>query len=213
MKQSNFWQELPGQAISLISDNTHFRHYKKGSVIYSEGESPLGIYIVKKGLVSLVSTSSKGSEHMLRVFSENNFFGHRTLFARETYYARSVCLEESEIGLVPIRVVEQVLVQFPEAARLVIETLAKELGLAENQRLKIADQEVLKRLASSILYLKEIHPNHRWTRNEIAHFCASTGPTIIRGLAELENKGLITQDGRDIHISNRSGLISFAQES
>lgn len=212
MSQSNFWQNLPAEAVQLIQGNTHFRSYKRGSVVYSEGESPIGVYIVQKGLVGLLTTSSKGSEHLLRLFAENNFFGHRTLFAKENYYARAVCLEDSEIGLVPARIVEQVLLQYPAAARLVILTLAKELGLAENQRLRIADQEVLKRLASSLLYLKEIKPNHRWTRNEIAHFCASTGPTIIRGLAELETLGFISQDGRDIHIIDRSALISFAKD-
>lgn len=212
MTQKNFWTELPQEASQLVEKNTHYRTYKKGWSVYSEGETPLGIYVVKTGLVGLVKVSAKGSEHLLRLFAENNFFGHRALFANETYYANAICLEQSEIGLVPLRIVEEILASYPSASRLVIATLARELGLAESQRLKIADQEVLKRLASSIIYLKEIHPNHRWTRNEIAHFCASTGPTIIRGLAELEQMGFVAQDGRNIEILDRKKLIEFARD-
>lgn len=210
--QFNFWTRLPKEASKTIENNTHVRTYKKGTYVYTSGETPIGIYFVKRGLVGLVTTSPKGSEHLLRLFAKDHFFGHRALFANETYYGSSICLETCEIGLVPSRVVEEILTTYPEASRLLIETLARELGLAERQRLKIADQEVLKRLASSIIYLKEIHPEHRWTRNEIANFCASTGPTIIRGLAELEELGLIVQKGRDIEILNKQKLLDFAQE-
>jgi CRP-like cAMP-binding protein len=212
MAQLNFWSHLPTEASQIIEKNTHVKYYKKGSIIYASGEKPIGIYFVKDGLVGLVTTSSKGSEHLLRLFAKNNFFGHRALFANESYYGSAICLEHSEIGMVPSRVVEEILKTFPQASRLVIATLAKELGLAETQRLKIADEEVLKRLASSILYLKEIHPHHKWTRSEIANFCASTGPTIIRGLAALEDLGLISQQGRDIEILSRPKLIQFAQD-
>lgn len=212
MAQLNFWTRLPNEASEIIAKNTHIKSYKKGSLVYSSGERPIGIYFVQTGLVGLVTTTSKGSEHLLRLFAKHHFFGHRALFANESYYGNAVCLENCEIGLVPSRVVEEILAQFPEASRLLIETLAKELGLAEMQRLKIADQEVLQRLASAIIYLKEIHPEHKWTRGEIAHFCASTGPTVIRGLAELENLGLISQEGRSIEITNRAKLIEFSQE-
>jgi CRP-like cAMP-binding protein len=213
MAQVNFWTRLPQSAARLIEQNTHIKTYKKGAVIYSSGEKPIGIYFIKKGLVGLVTQTPKGSEHLLRLFSENNFFGHRALFAHQSYYGNAVCLEQSEIGLVPSRIVETILETYPEASRLIIETLALELGQAENQRLKIADQEVLQRLASSLIYLKEVHPDHKWTRSEIANFCASTGPTVIRGLAVLEKQGLISQKGRAIEIIDRNKLLQFANDS
>lgn len=212
MSQLNFWNQLPREAGQWIQQNSVVRSYKKGSIVYSSGDQPTGIYFVRSGLVGLVTITNKGSEHLLRLFAENHFFGHRALFANEAYYGNTLCLENSEIGFVPRQAVEEVLKNFPQASRLLIETLARELGLAEMQRLKIADQEVLKRLSSALIYLKEIHPEHKWTRNEIAHFCASTGPTVIRGLAELEGLGLITQKGRTIEIIDRAKLIGLASE-
>lgn len=211
MAQMNFSSHLPPDARILIEANTHYRHYKKGSTIYSPGEMPIGIYFVKEGLVGLISISNKGSQHLLRLFAANNFFGHRALFAEEPYHGQTICLEPSEIGLVPLRIIEEILKQFPEVARLIISTLARELGLAEAIRQKIADDEVIQRIASSLVYLKEIHADHKWTRNEIANYCASTGPTVIRGLSALEEMGLIEQSGREIKILNRSQLIQIAQ--
>jgi CRP-like cAMP-binding protein len=57
--------------------------------------------------------------------------------------------------------------------------------------------------------LKDLHPDHNWTRQEIANFCASTVSTVIKALSELEELNLIKQDGRSIQVLNRDGLIAL----
>lgn len=73
----------------------------------------------------------------------------------------------------------------------------------------ILENQILPRTAQALVYLKELHPAHKWTRQEIANFSASTVSTIIKALAELEAKGLIRQEGRSIDILNREGLIAL----
>ncbi len=207
MSQTGFWKFLPQEATQLILSSATYFDYKRHDKIYTAGDVPKGIYVIKAGLVGLVALTPKGSEHLLRLFKPNDFFGHRSYFAKELHHANSICLEPSSIGLVNPEIIEKVLVDFPSTQRILIETLAKELGIAELQRIRVTDQEVLQRIASALIYLKEIHPNHNWTRSEIAQFCASTTPTIIRGLAELEKQKMIKQIGRQIEISNRNALI------
>ena len=77
------------------------------------------------------------------------------------------------------------------------------------QQVKVLDQQILPRVAQAVVYLKDIHPQYRWTRTELANFCASTTSTVIKALAELEYLGLIKQKGRDIHVLNRNGLIQL----
>ncbi|MBX3041006.1 MAG: winged helix-turn-helix domain-containing protein, partial [Bdellovibrionaceae bacterium] len=59
---------------------------------------------------------------------------------------------------------------------------------------------------------KDLHPRHRWTRLEIASFCASTPSTVIKALAQLEEKGLISQKGREIEIRDRKALLSLHEK-
>lgn len=52
MAQLDFWTRLPKATSELITKNTHVKSYKRGSLVYSSGESPIGIYIVKVGLMA-----------------------------------------------------------------------------------------------------------------------------------------------------------------
>ena len=73
----------------------------------------------------------------------------------------------------------------------------------------ILENEILVRTAFAIVSLKDLHPDHNWTRQEIANFCASTTSTIIKALAEFEERGLIEQTGRKIKIIDRAKLIAL----
>jgi CRP-like cAMP-binding protein len=61
-----------------------------------------------------------------------------------------------------------------------------------------------------VLYLKELFPEHQWTRKEIADFCCSTTPTVSRTLASFEASGFIRQIGRKIEIIKREPLLELA---
>lgn len=186
-------------------------HFNRGERVYNAGDKPSGLYLVKDGLVGLTLLGTSGKEHLLRFFSSGQFFGHRSYASREPYHGSSVCLEKTSLWHLNCEQVAQAFLDegpmiYEEMAR----TLALELGRVENQHIMILENQVLSRVAQSLVYLKELHGEHNWTREEIANFCASTGPTVIRALAQLEEKGLISQEGRKIIILDRSGLIELS---
>ena len=73
----------------------------------------------------------------------------------------------------------------------------------------ILENQILSRTAQAIIYLKDLYPEHNWTRQEIANFCASTVSTVIKAMAELEDMGLIKQQGRSIEILKREELLQM----
>lgn len=208
-KQKNFWHEIPDAAQAMMMQDERHLEFKKGDPIYQVGEEPRGVYVLKSGLIGLTAFSQKGSEHLLRLFRPNQFFGHRTLFAQEVYHASSICLENSQVGFYEKALVYEILKKFPQTAELLIKTLAQELGRAELHRIRISDETVISRIAEAIVYLTELKEDHPWTREEIAKFCASTTPTVIRALGSLEDEGLIEQRGRKILIKNREKLLQY----
>ncbi len=184
--------------------------FRRGEPVYREGESPRGIYLVDKGLIGLVLLgATSGKEHLLRFFREGQFFGHRALFATEGYHGTATALEPTTVQLIPRQAVMNTLERHPGLYKEIVQTLARELRRCEQQHVMILENQILPRTAQALVYLKELHPDHKWTRQEIANFTASTTSTIIKALAELEAIGLIRQDGRDIEILNREGLIAL----
>ncbi len=193
-----------------IWDESQTLSFRRGETIYREGGAPKGIYLVEKGLIGLVLIgATSGKEHLLRFFREGQFFGHRALFATEGYHGTTTALEPTTVKLIPRQTVENALDRHPQLYREITQTLARELRRCEEQHVMILENQILPRTAQALVYLKDLHPHHKWTRQEIANFTASTTSTIIKALAELEDSGLIRQDGREIEILKRADLIAL----
>lgn len=188
------------------------KEFKRGDVVYKMGDQPQGIYFVQKGLVGLtIVGQASGKEHLLRFFKTGQFFGHRALFSNEGYHGTATVLEPTSILLVPRRIVASTLEQYPQLYKDILTIVAKELRRCEEQHVMILENQILPRISLAVIYLKDLHPEHNWTRQEIANFCASTVSTVIKALAELEGMGLIKQGGRTIEILDRDALIALQE--
>lgn len=207
---SGIWSDLPPEVKIEFENSSRLIELKRGDRIYQPGDSPNGLYFIQRGLIGLVLIgASSGKEHLVRFFKTGQFFGHRSLFSNEGYHGTTTALEPTTIKLVPRQTVLQVLERYPRMYKDVLSVIAKELRRCEVQHVMILENQILPRAAQALVYLKDLHPDHKWTRQEISNFCASTVSTIIKALAELEAMGHIRQDGRTIEILNRDALIAL----
>lgn len=206
------WSELPSEVRWNFESQSQALSFKRGDAIYRQGDTPKGMYFVKKGLVGLVIVAAQsGKEHLLRFFRQGQFFGHRALFSEEGYHGSTIALESTEIRFVPREVILNAIAKHPELLKEVVQVLSKELRRSETHQVMILENQILGRIAQSLVYLKDIHPEHNWTRQEIANFCASTVSTVIKGMARLEDLGLIEQEGRTVRLVDREGLLALVE--
>lgn len=183
---------------------------KRGEAIYRQGDAAEGLYFVESGLVGLVLIGEQsGKEHLVRFFRPGQVFGHRALFSDDGYHGTATALEPTKLLFLPKSQVFEAFEKNPNSYRDLVKVLALELRRCEVQHVMILENQILPRTAQALVYLKELHPDHQWTRQEIANFCASTVSTIIKALAELERLQLIRQTGRRIDILDREALISL----
>lgn len=210
MEMKELWSNLSTEVKWQLDSQSRTIELKRGEFVYRQGDHPRGIYFVKKGLVGLMLIGpSTGKEHLLRFYRQGQFFGHRALFSQEGYHGNAVVIEPAVLKLVPKEVVSEAIERYPVLLKSVVQVLAKELRRCENHQVLILENEILVRTAQALIYLKDLHPDHNWTRQEIASFCASTVSTVIKALAVLEERGLIRQEGRSIQILQRDDLIAL----
>ncbi len=204
------WADLPIEIRLEFESHAKSISLKRGDRVYHQGDLPRGLYFVLEGLVGLMLIGqTSGKEHLLRFFKQGQFFGHRALFSNEGYHGTSIAIEPTVLKLVPKEVILAAIEKEPILLRNVVEVLSKELRRSETHQVMILENQILVRTARAVVYLKDLHPDHNWTRQEIANFCASTVSTIIKSLAELEELNLIKQDGRSIVVLDRDGLIAL----
>ncbi|MNK07395.1 cAMP receptor protein [compost metagenome] len=192
--------------------NASLVYAKRGDVLYRAGEQPRNIYFVEKGLVGLALWAESGKDHLARLFKEGQIFGHRSLFAHEAYHATATVIDDSILRVLDKDQMRERMKGNCELAEKLLEILAKELRQAESRQLVLSEKDAPTRIAEAIVYLKELHPAYDWTRQEIADFCGTTTPTVIRTLAKFAEDGLIEQRGREIIILDRVALLAAERD-
>jgi CRP-like cAMP-binding protein len=214
MEFKELWSDIDLETRWFFESKSQVLQFKRGEHIYSQGETPKGLYFVKLGLVGLTMVSAKsGKEHLLRFFRQGQFFGHRSLFSKEGYHGNALALEPTTIKFVPKDAVLSGIEKNKSLLQEVVVVLARELRRCETQHVMILENQILVRVAQSLVYLKDLHPEHNWTRQEIANFCASTVSTVIKALTELEEYNYIRQDGRSISILDRQSLVALQDQT
>ncbi len=213
MEWKELWSELSTEIKWQFESQSKTIVLKRSEIVYRQGDRPRGIYFVKQGLVGLLLTGpTSGKEHLVRFFRQGQFFGHRALFSDEGYHGTTTAIEPTTLKLVPKEIILSTVEKHPFLLKNVVKVLSKELRRSENHQVMILENQILGRTAQALVYLKDLHPDHNWTRQEIANFCASTVSSIIKALSELEEMNLIQQNGRSIQILKRDELIAL-QES
>ena len=209
----SFFVNLPSDVQELFKKESVRKEFKRGDIVYSMGDEPRGVFFIEKGLVGLtIVGQSSGKDHLLRFFKCGEFFGHRALFSNEGYHGTTTVLEPTTVLFVPKEIVFATLDKKPLLYRDILFIIAKELRRCEEQHVMILENQILSRIAQAVIYLKDLHPSHNWTRQEIANFCASTVSTVIKALSELEDRGFIQQEGRVINILDREALLGLKDE-
>lgn len=190
-----------------ISQMKTSSHYKAGQTVFYQGNEPLGLFTVEKGLVKIESTNDSGQSHTLRLMGPGNVLGYRSLFSKEPYQASAIALEDSKLCFLPKSYILELFGAEPQMALQLAERLAKDLREAENKWIKQVDNEAADRVAEALIFLSEKFAGQNWTRREIAQWAGTTPETVMRALARFEKEGLVAQQKRAIQILDRPGLL------
>lgn len=184
--------------------------YKRGEIIYHEGEVPKHVWLLEEGLVGLFHITSSGRETFLRVFGERYILGHRSTIAGEPFHANAVALTTSKLYKISTEDFITTACKEGELLFKISKVLARDLRQAEERLAGITDKTAPQRIVEALLYLRFRHPDQAWTRKEIAEFSSSTMETVTRVMAQLESEGLLIKDKRRFDIPNPQRVVDWA---
>ncbi len=193
--------------IKPFISNEHIHEFKRGDIIYHEGDTPKELYIIKEGLVGLFHINEAGKETFLRVFGKAYILGHRSFLAEEVYHASAIAISAVKMFSLSKEEFEGICCHSKQISRTLMQILARDLGQAELRLAGFKDKSAHSRIVEALIYLKYRYPEHTWTRKEIAEYSGSTYETVTRVMTKLETEGLIEKAGRDYNILNEQSLL------
>ena len=82
---------------NFLSINKGRNFYKKGQVIFYEGNHSNGLFCIHEGKVKLTKLGENGKEQVVRLSKTGDILGYRALLSSEPYHATARAIEDSEM--------------------------------------------------------------------------------------------------------------------
>ena len=211
---SPLWQVLSPEDKRLISDNFVVHQYKKNQIIYAEHEEPEYLWILLKGKVKMYKSGIGDRVQILRLYRPVQYFGYRAYFAHEPYVSSASAFEPSSLGLIPMRIVEEVIRRNNDLAMFFIHELSRNLGGSDTKIVNLTQKHIRGRLAEALLLLADNYGLEDdeatlkiyMSREDLANLSNMTTSNAIRTLTSFVSEKLLLVDGRRIKIINEAQL-------
>ena len=206
---------LSERQLDEIGNIAVIRQYKRGAVIFMEGDEADGFYIVAAGQVKIFKTSMEGKEQILHVYGPGNPFGEVPVFSGSRFPANALALASSRILFLPRKAFVELIARHPSLSMNMLGELSMRLRQFTVQIENLSLKEVPSRLASYLIYLaREQDAADRVTldisKGQLASLLGTIPETLSRIFAKMSAQNLIQVDGRAIHLQDPDGLEDLA---
>lgn len=213
---SDFSEDELEAAVRLF----HKKTYKKGVVIFHEGQPGVAFYLITSGRIKIFKLSEDGRELIFGIFGDGAIFGDVPVFDGGVYPAGAATLVDTEVVYMSREDFERLITEYPRISLKVVRVLGKRLRQAHGFVMDIAMKSVPQRLSALLLRLAEEYGREEdgatvidlpLTRQELAELMGVTRETATRELSKFSRAGTIKLEGKKIYLVDRSKLRLWAK--
>lgn len=176
---------------------------KKKTDIFSEGDMPLYVYLVKTGSVKTFKSNPDGKELIINIYPANDFFGFEAILENRNYTESAVTMLDTELILIPRHDFLLLIQNNPEISKTFIGILCKKISEREAQLVNLAFNSIRQRTAEALLNASKLNDsqfNIVISRDDLSKMVGTAPESVIRVLSEFKAEGLIETEGTKIKI-------------
>ncbi len=215
---TNIFSNLTLPELDQIIINKSCAFYKKGEIIYNQGNFLHGFYCIEQGIVKIYKIGPKGKKQIIKLAKKGDIFGYRSVLSKEQACTTAEVLEDTIVCQISSDTLFEMIHQNPQFSISVMRLACEELGDANSYIADLAQKSVKERTAELILKLENDFGTDEngyikilLTREDLSEIVGTATESFIRTLTELKNKNLIETKGKRIKILNRNKLNHIAK--
>lgn len=205
LARSSLFGELARDELSALGAAAQRLDFSREQVIFSMNEAPDGLYVVARGRVKVCVPTAAGKELILATLGPGDVFGEMALLDDAPRSASVVAQLPTTAYRLRRNDFLRLLDEHPGIARKLLMEMSQRLRRANAQVESLVSLDVVGRLARFFIDLARQHGQalgngwvavRRPTHQDIAASIGATRETVTRLIAELEQRGLIVNDGK-----------------
>jgi CRP-like cAMP-binding protein len=210
-----FWT-LSMSQIKQLCIVTGFKKAKKGEIIYFSNSDVPRIFLLKKGSIKIVAVDEEGNETIKDIIQKGDLFGELTLEndAQSNEYAKALS-DEVAICSFLMSDFENLLLQNPSLALSYTKFVGLKMKRIKNSYANLISKDAKTRLCQFLKDWAEkegkridntVVIENYLTQNDIAQIICTSRQTATQLLNEMETKGLLVYNRKEIIITDITKL-------
>ncbi|HYO44246.1 MAG TPA: Crp/Fnr family transcriptional regulator [Candidatus Limnocylindrales bacterium] len=210
------FSDLSAQDLGLLAASLRTRRYRRGEVIFHQGDPGDALHVILSGRVKISSPSETGVEAILTTLRPGEFFGSLALLDGAPRSASATAVEATETVVLPRDRFRQLLNDWPEIRDHVFAELARELRRLTSHVEELHFLDIAGRLAARLARMAEeqgavagggeTRLEGPITQGELAAMVGSTRQSVNKLLGYLTDDGLIRPERDTIVVVDLAGL-------
>ncbi|NJC95219.1 MAG: hypothetical protein C3F07_06935 [Anaerolineales bacterium] len=211
LSENPYFDELSDDILKEISIHTELREYRRGDVLFWEGDVCAGLHIIESGSVKLYRISPQGRQYIIAILTEGATCNEVPAFDGGTNPVNVEALETTRVWVVDAQLLLKLVKAYPEFALKVLSKFGQNLRNFVGKVSEMAFYQVTHRLARLITELPTDGVRPHWTQEQLAARLGTVREVVSRSLKELETSGAIRIEGRRIQIVDEDILHQWTQ--
>ena len=215
LRKLSLFKDLSDANLKIVTSTLKTRSFSKGDVLFSEGATGLGVWLVAQGSVKLVKMDATGREQLLKVVQQNEFFSEVVLFDGGAYPATAVASTEGVAVVLYNSDAKALIHAHPELAWHFLHVLSTRLRTAQDRIRILCATDVTSKLAAILLHVARQQNSTVLAlgRQDIADMAGVARETVSRILTSFAMQGSIELGRNKISILNQKHLSLVALEN
>ena len=206
--------------LPAIDANRKSFHFKKGELLFKEGDTMTGMFFINTGLVKVHKHWNDDKELILRIARNGDIVGHRGLGTDTIYPVSATALEPTDVCYIDLDFFNSTLKVNPDYLYSLMMFFAAELKESEKRMRNLAHMSVKGRISNALLFLRQKFGINRegsihlaLSRQDLASYTGTTYETLFRVMNELAEEKATKLDGKSIFILNEDVLINYTKQA
>lgn len=214
-RDKSIFCQLEQESLNTVSEHKIMNAFKRGQVLFHEGNPAFGVYCISEGKVKLTKTSENGKETMLRIAGPGDLIGFQHIVQNGVNDVTATALEETKICFLDRTFLQNLVKQENSCAMELLAHVAQDMAALQDRVNGFQSKNVRERVAYMLIDLAERYGSDskegrrlgiQLSREEMASMLGVATETLIREISQLREEGVIDQDGKTLILVDTKSL-------
>lgn len=215
LRSEHFFCALSQESLRAFNQIKLAAAYPGGAVIFVEGQSPRGIFMLCEGQVKLSTTSRDGKTLILRIAKPGEVLGLDAVVAGKRYELTAETMRPCQLNFVTRRDFLRLLREHSDASLRAAQQISRDceyaydairsLGMSHSVSWRVA-KFLLASATDADVTDGVVRASLGLTHEDIAQLTGTSRETVTRALTELRKKDIVELKGSTLIIHNKPAL-------